>query len=623
LAVDGRTHVQFNHRALGRAGERGHGVDPGGSTLGGLLTQRRRRGFVPAVAVVALLATALPGAAADATHPLEPPDTFSPRGTIGTLERSIDETWASFSAHDPSWRRSLQKAVRCLDLRDLPPEVAQQVGTERAVLLKEVLDRIEQPSLDDIPGRAEVEGGNLLRWTLPHTEITLVRMAEGERAGEFLFSSRTVERLPEFYATVRHLPYEPGRQGGHYEEIRSGVLTPIVGSLAARLPAWTRVEIGNQLLWQWAVVLVGMLLGIGLAVEAFRVGRRWGRLEPPAARRRLAPFLFPLAVIVLVRIELEVMARFIRLAGRLYYAGRLVLLATAHLAIAWLVAVALTALGEAVIRHTRAGRRALNAQLVRLSFRILTIVVVAGYLFVAAEKLGLPVPALVAGLGVGGLAVALATQGTLENLIGGLILYADQPVRVGDFFRFGDQVGSVEDIGIRSARIRTLNRTVIALPNSDLVKMPLENFSRRDRTRLAATLRLRMETTPDQLRYLLSRLEEMLAEHPRLSGEGRRVRFLGFGEYSLDVEIVALSPTTNWDEFLAVRQDVFLRAMSLVEEAGTRLAVPVAVELEGRDAPPDEDRARQAAERTRRWREEGRLRVTEYPPSPPGEAKDP
>jgi MscS family membrane protein len=565
-----------------------------------------------AAALLALLAAAPPGGTADARHPLEPPDTFSPRGTISTLESSINGAWDLFTARDPSWRPSLQRAVRCLDLSDLPSEVAWQLGTERALLLKEILDRIEQPPLEEIPGQAAVEERNLRQWTLPHTEITLVRINEGERSGEFLFSGRTVHRLPEFYQRVRHLPYQPGREGGHYDAIRSGALTPIVGGLTARLPAWTRVEIGNQLLWQWVVVVLCLLVGIGLAIAAFRTGQRWRDREPSAMRHRVAPFVFPLVVIALVQFELEVFSRFIRLAGGVYHVGRLVLLAIAHLAIAWLIAAALTVIGESVIRYTRAGRRALNAQLLRLSFRIVTIVVVTGYLFIAAERLGLPVPALVAGLGVGGLAVALATQGTLENLIGGLILYADQPVRVGDFFRFGNQVGAVEDIGIRSTRIRTLGRTVVAIPNSDLVKMPLENFARRDKTRLEAVLRLRMETTPEQLRYVLSRLEQMLAEHPKLSDEGRRVRFVGFGAYSLDVELVAISPTTNWDEFLAIRQDVFLRAMGVVEEAGTRLAVPVQVELGGQDAPFDEQRRGEAAEATRRWREQGQLRVAEY-----------
>jgi MscS family membrane protein len=587
----------------GRPGRRGVGAP------------RARRGRLrPALALPVLaLALAAPAAADDSVHPLEPPDTFSPRGTISTLTRSIDLAWRRFAANDATFREPLGRAVRCLDLSPFPPEIALPLGAEHALLLKEVLDRIEPPPTADIPGETEVREQGLQSWTIPHTEIVLARVAEGDRRGQFLFSSRTVERLPEFYQKVRSLPYVPGKEGAHYDEIRSGALSPVLGGLAARLPAWAKADVGNQLLWQWAVVALCLLLGIGLAVLAFRVGRQGATGEgPPTLRTRLAPFLFPAAVIALVVFERGAFDRFIRLAGAPYYYGRLALTAIGDLAIAWLIAALLTFFGELLIRHSRLRERPLNTQLVRLSFRLLTILVVTGFLFVAAEALGLPVPALVAGLGVGGLAVALATQGTLENLIGGLILYADQPVRVGDFFRFGNQVGMVEEIGIRSARIRTLNRTVIAIPNADLIKMQLENFSLRDKVRLTTTLRLRMETSRDQLRYLLSRLEHMLKDHPKLADEGVRVRFLGVGPYSLDVELVAMALTTNWDEFLAIQQDVFLRAMALVEEAGTRLAVPVRVDLAGEDDRLDKARAREVAEKVRQLREEGRLGLAEY-----------
>jgi MscS family membrane protein len=104
----------------------------------------------------------------------------------------------------------------------------------------------------------------------------------------------------------------------------------------------------------------------------------------------------------------------------------------------------------------------------------------------------------------------------------------------------------------------------------------------------------------------------MLKDHPKLADEGVRVRFLGVGPYSLDVELVALALTTNWDEFLAIQQDVFLRAMALVEEAGTRLAVPVRVDLAGEDDRLDKARAREVAEKVRQLREEGRLGLAEY-----------
>jgi MscS family membrane protein len=355
------------------------------------------------------------------------------------------------------------------------------------------------------------------------------------------------------------------------------------------------------------VVLVCALVAVEAGVLSLRLGRRWAAWERRAkGGHRLGPFLFPIVVIALARFLEAVLDRFIRAAGAPYYYGQLGLTAIADLAAAWLIAVTLTRLGDLVIARSRAGERPINAQLVRLTTRLLTILVVTTFLFVRAESLGLPVPALIAGLGVGGLAVALATQGTLENLIGGLILYADQPVRVGELFRFGDKQGVVEEIGIRSARIRTLDRTVIAIPNAELVRMQVENFSRRDRIRIRAILRLRLETTPDQLRYLLTRLWEMVQAHPRLAHDDGRARFVEFGEWSFDLELVAFAETTDWAEFLAIREDVLLRVMTLVEEAGTRLAVPAQLELEGGDGRLDEERRREAEERVRNWRREGR-----------------
>ena len=131
------------------------------------------------------------------------------------------------------------------------------------------------------------------------------------------------------------------------------------------------------------------------------------------------------------------------------------------------------------------------------------------------QNLGFNATGILAGLGVGGLAVALAAQKSLENLFGGLSLVADQPVRVGDFCRFGTQQGTVEDIGLRSTRVRTLDRTLVTIPNSDFATMQIENFASRDRMRLATTIGLRYETTPDQVRWLLVRPEEAPAGAPQ------------------------------------------------------------------------------------------------------------
>jgi MscS family membrane protein len=541
---------------------------------------------------VLLVGQAGRASAADPAHPLAPPDRSSPRATLATFAQSFDVAWRLFSSRSPAFRESFLVARGCLDDSRLSASVVESVSGEATLLLKEVLDRIPLPPESEIPGADEVKAQGLTRYTLPRTEITLEKAASGEQQGQFLFTPSTVARAREFYEKVRHMPYQPGRQGAHYDELRFGGLSPEVSRLAASLPAWARREVGGALAWQWAAVLLGVVLALFAAAAAFRLGRRWARWEDTArGGRRFGPFLFPLTLLALA-LGVRAMAwMFLRLAGTPYVVLSVVLTAIAHLAAAWLIAVALTRFAELVLRVFRTPEQPLNAQLVGVSFKILTILAVTGYLFVAAQSLGLPVPALVAGLGVGGLAVALATQGTLENLISGLILYADRPVRVGDVFRLGDRIGVVDEIGLRSTRIRTIERSIIAIPNSDMVRREIENLTLQDRIPLRTRLRLGLETTPDQVRRLLASLVGLIRQHPRLVQSKGGARLVGYGEYSVDVDVRAFAATTDYFEFLAIREDVLLRVMGLVEEAGTRLAVPVRLQLTAEDAGLDRERA--------------------------------
>jgi small-conductance mechanosensitive channel len=203
---------------------------------------------------------------------------------------------------------------------------------------------------------------------------------------------------------------------------------------------------------------------------------------------------------------------------------------------------------------------------------------------------------IVAGLGIGGLAVALAAQKTVENLFGGLTLITDQPVRAGDFCRVGGWIGTVEDVGLRSTRIRTLDRTVVTIPNAAFAAMELENFARRDRIFFHPILNLRYETTPDQLRWLLVALKRLLVSHPMVSPEPARVRFVALGAHSLDLELFAYVRTTDFDEFLAVQEDLLLRIMDLVEESGTGFAFPSQTLYAAPDPGVDAERRVRAVE---------------------------
>jgi MscS family membrane protein len=190
------------------------------------------------------------------------------------------------------------------------------------------------------------------------------------------------------------------------------------------------------------------------------------------------------------------------------------------------------------------------------------------------SELGYPVTSLVAGLGIGGLAVALAAQKTVENLFGAFSIGADQPFREGDFVRIEDFVGTVEAIGLRSTRIRTLDRTLVSIPNGKLADMRLESFTARDRIRLACTIGVVYETSVAQMREVLEGLERVLREHPKIWPDAIIVRFASFGDSSLNIDVMAWFQTPDWNEFQLIRQDVLLQFMAVVEKAGSSFAFP-------------------------------------------------
>ena len=204
--------------------------------------------------------------------------------------------------------------------------------------------------------------------------------------------------------------------------------------------------------------------------------------------------------------------------------------------------------------------------------------------------LGYPVASLLAGLGVGGLALALAAQKTVENLFGSLSIGVDQPFRVGDFVRIEDTtLGTVEQVGLRSTQIRTLDRTVISLPNGKLADLKIETFAPRDRYRLHTVIGLVYSTKAAQVRAIAAELESILRAHPGVFPEGAIVTLQGFGASSLDVEVEIGFVAKDFDEFRRLRQEVLLQLLEAVERGGSSLAFPTrTVHLAGGVTPPSE-----------------------------------
>jgi len=580
------------------------------------------------LAVALLLSSSLTTAiAADDAHesPLKPPDRSSPRAALKTFLDSAD-AFAEFLAREyvasPSreeFHQLIQMSrspVETLDLSKLSPAARFKGGRAAAFALYETLSRIELPPFDQIPDEGELPppaGGGEQRWVIPDTEIALVRMKDGPQAGQFLFSADTVARAQRFYDLVRHEPYHrPFPVPGVHELVTSGGGWMIPYSWIKALPAAMRAPLADQALWKWIAMALVVLVFLMPARLFYRISRS-ARDRGPFLHA-LAQLALPIFVLLAAPGILYLLLVQINLIERVGITVGIAGTAIMFIASAWLAWRVSAAVAEAIIMSPNIASNSIDAHLIRVSSRLLGIIGSATFLAVGANQLGIPVYGIIAGLGVGGLAIALAAQPTIENLIGGLNLFADKPIRVGDFCKYGGDIGTVEAIGIRSTRIRGIDRTVTTIPNAALAKMPIVNFTRRDRMLLHTMIRLRYETTPEQLRYVLVKLREMLLGHPRVDPDPARARLSEFSESALGIEVFAYVRTGDWGEFLGIREDLMLRILSIVEESGTSIAYPSQTLYLGRDQGPDESRMRTAEAAVRAWRDEGTLPFPDFSP---------
>jgi MscS family membrane protein len=208
------------------------------------------------------------------------------------------------------------------------------------------------------------------------------------------------------------------------------------------------------------------------------------------------------------------------------------------------------------------GRRVAKTTLIIIAFLVLL------------SQFGVDVSAFVLGLGVGGLALALAAQKILENLFGGAVLSLDQPFQVGDYCKCGDILGYIEEIGVRSTRIRTLDRTLITIPNSKLSEMHIENYMEREKIRLYTVLRIDLSTSIMKLQELLSEFERVLLEDENFHRDFYRIRLIGMSDLGFEIEIYAFAHSTEWTEFVAMREGLLFSYLETMNQLGVKLAMP-------------------------------------------------
>lgn len=519
------------------------------------------------------------------SHPLEPPNTSSPRDVLRSfldLTDSIGHAAVEYReqpsrATELHAKALISRATRYFDLSSVPVTARREIGSEVVFLMWEVLSRIDLPPRDSIPDRTQMEDMNVngaeTRYRIPHTEITIARIEEGDLSGQYQFSQSTVDNIQLFYVKVKELPYVRNMIVDNPQNLNMtwGGWLLMPPKRAEALPTFLKRNLGGQAIWKWVAHIVLFLCVCTLVWLVHRFATK--STISSSLRFRLCRLAAPASFILIAPLMDYFWSFQIGVTG---YGGRVhhvivpVLLYTANAWLTWHIALFAA---EAIISSPSISDRGLDAHLLRLVARIVGVAGVLVILFWGGNRLGLPLYGLMAGVGVGGLAIALATQGTLENFLGSLNLFADRPVRVGDFCKYGDKLGTVEEIGLRSTRVRGLDRTVTSVSNADFSKIQVTNYSRRDRMLFRPKIRLRIDTKTEQLHTLLKNIRKLLNDHPDVISDISEARFVGFGIQSLDLEILAYIATKDYKEFTRIQEGLYFSVLETIGEAGTSLAI--------------------------------------------------
>ena len=428
-------------------------------------------------------------------------------------------------------------------------------------------------------------------------DLDMVRVSDSSAGKIWLISAETLAKVPELYDEV---------EARQVEHKLPGVLV--------------KHQVAGMPLWQWLALLLGVPVAAGvgwLVLAVLEIPVRWwarrrGQLD--VARWRSVSGPVWLLVGTLVHQWLTHYLRMPLLQRHYYFQTSYVALIIGATWILWrVIRWSLHRVRARALAHGHVG----TGSLMLLGERIIKASVFVIGLFAVLRSLGFDMSTALAGLGIGGLAIGFGAQKTIENLFGGVSVLGDEVMRVGDVCRFGDRTGTVEDIGLRSTRVRTDERTLLAIPNGTVATINVENFSRRDKILFKTNLGLRPDTKVEQLRQLLEDVRRLLDAHPKVESSSIRVRLTDITGSSHTAEAFCYILTRDYNEFAAIREELLLRIMQIVEQAGSGLAQPSQTLILGGAGGSDSAKTASVAQRIADLRDEGKDQQSKTDSVPP------
>jgi len=526
----------------------------------------------------AQIPSVLSPAASTPSQPAVPPDPLkreTPKGCLlGFIKAAGEERYnLAMQYFQPSTARRRPSIGE-------EEELASQLFTILSLKFSGTLDFVSNDALgrldDGLPPDQEQIG--VVRGQSEDLPILLVRADDEQGRKLWYISRKTLGGVPEVFDNLQ------------FPVLEKNIPQTLVSNRFMAMPLWQWVAI--LLFAPVALLFARIVTFIGQTFLRYRAKRLGLALGPRQPFLRPGPITLSLAIFIHFR--------FVGYIGtsilyRLYY--RRIILILFAVAFYWIV----ITLTRAISRRVGAslGNRGLYAErsIVSLVRRFVEVVVFLFVSLTVLKTLGVDVSTALAGVGIGGLALGLGAQKTFENVFGGVSILFDKVIVVGDTCKINNQVGTVEDIGLRSTRLRTPERTLLSIPNGILSTSTIENLRFRDKFLCQQVIRLRYDLSPDHVRYVLGEIRELLRENPKVEDSSSRVRFLRFAEYALEIEIYAYILEPEYNAYLATQEGLLLQVMDTLEKAGAVLALPTQTTLVTKDSwvDPEKSKAARAA----------------------------
>ena len=473
-----------------------------------------------------LLLAAVPVYGSEPVHPLLPADTSSPRATLNSFVKNCNAAYNMLKTEgrnsgDQEFqvrkRGIIRNITRCLDVSEIAEFRRDIAAKEAAVSLKEALDRIKLPAerkIPDLKALMNEDGSYQEKWTVPNTEITFTRVKEGPLAGTYQFSPDTVARSAEFYERVKHLPYKKNATQGFAIMYLTSPGSQWIDGLVNWLPESMRDRKHGQAIWQWVGLIIVLLVSAAIMAVLYTLGRRVSRGGAEAGiLKYILGLAFPiLAIFVPIKAQ-SIITDELVISGQTFYIIKFNLALVALFAAMLVVLEIGKRAGEVISTTQHIAKRNIDAQLTRLITRMIGFLAAMVVLLEGGKHLGVPLSSLLAGAGVAGMALALSAQDMLKNVFGSIMLVMDKPFVVGERIQVKQYDGVVEEVGLRSTRIRLLNGHLVSMPNEELASTDIENIGRRPFIRRDSEIPLALDIPSAQAQKAVAIVLDILKDH--------------------------------------------------------------------------------------------------------------